>query len=424
MTSKPGPRKPAPKTERPKALPAKPARPAARSTKAMPSAVAHPRAPRPKRGERLSALEAKVGALESELKKSERRLKREVGRRERAESELRRSESRFRSLAAFDDHHLFAMDAEGRYLFSSREDGLSADGELLAIVGRNQREFHLPEVADLYEAKMNFVLETGLGVEFEHVAPEPDGLHYHLDTLYPIAESGRIVALGGICRDVTGQKDIQHRLGRSEERFRRLFDLGLIGMAITSVDKGWLEVNDRLCGILGFSREELLRKTWAEITHPDDLAADVARFNQVLAGAIDGYSMEKRFVRGDGVVIVAEISAKCQRRPDRSVEYFVVFVQDITERKRALEQLRASEQRLQHALDATTEGVWDWNIRTGEVLFSRNWKTSLGYSPDEVPDRVEFWESIVHPEDLPRVRQALDDHFAGRSPALCPAKTG
>ena len=129
--------------------------------------------------------------------------------------------------------------------------------------------------------------------------------------------------------------------------------------------------------------------------------------------------MEKRFVREDGAVIDAEISARCLRRPDRSVEYFVAFVQDITERKRALEQLRASEQRLQWALDATAEGVWDWNIRTGEVLFSRNWKTSLGYSVDEVPDRVEFWESIVHPEDLPRVRQALDDHFAGRSPALC-----
>ena len=71
---------------------------------------------------------------------------------------------------------------------------------------------------------------------------------------------------------------------------------------------------------------------------------------------------------------------------------------------------------MQHALDATAEGVWDWNIRTGEVAFSRNWKTSLGYSPDEVPDRIEFWESIVHPEDLPLVRQALDDHFAGRTP--------
>ena len=217
----------------------------------MPSAVARTRAPRPKNGERLSALEAKVGALESELKKSERRLRREAGRRERAESELRRSEARFQSLAAFGDHHLFVMDAQGRYLFSSREEGLSVGGELLTIVGRNQREFHLPEVADLYEAKMNFVLETGLGVEFEHLAPEPDGLHHHLDTLYPIAESGRIVALGGICRDVTSQKDIQQRLGSSEERFRRVFDLGLIGMAITSVDKVWLDVNHRLCEIFG-----------------------------------------------------------------------------------------------------------------------------------------------------------------------------
>jgi len=283
MTSKPGPRKPSPKIERPDASSVKPA---GRSTKAslrtIPSAAARTRVPWPKNGERHSALKAEVDALESELKKSKRRLQREVRRRERAESELRQNESRFQSLTAFGDHHLFVMDTQGRYLLSNRENGLLVGGECLPFVGRNQREFHPREVAELYEERMRAVLETGRAVEFEHVAPEPDGLHHHLDTLYPIEENGRIAAIGGICRDVTGQRDIQHRL--------------------------------------------------------------------------------------------------------------------------------------QHALDATAEGIWDWNIRTGEVIFSRNWKTSLGYSPEEVPDRVEFWESILHPEDLPQVRQALDDHFAGRSP--------
>ncbi len=274
MTSKPGSRKSAPKTPgRARPALARPAQPAAQAT-------------RSKRGEKVPSLEARRGALESAVKQSPPRLPPAPRRRERAESKLRQSEARFQSLTAFGDHHLFVMDAQGRYLFSNREQSLSVGGERMPLVGRNQREFHPREVAELYEDRVRAVLETGRAVEFEHSAPEPDGQHLHQDTLYPIEEGGRIVALGGICRDVTGQKNIQHRL--------------------------------------------------------------------------------------------------------------------------------------QHALDATAEGVWDWNIRTGEVVFSRNWKTSLGYSPDEVPDRVEFWESIIHPEDLPRVRQALDDHFAGRSPVyLC-----
>ena len=69
-------------------------------------------------------------------------------------------------------------------------------------------------------------------------------------------------------------------------RYQQYFELGLVGMAVTSLEKGWLEVNDRLCEILGYSREELTTKTWTDLTHPDDVAPDVAQFNRVLAGDI------------------------------------------------------------------------------------------------------------------------------------------
>ena len=106
-------------------------------------------------------------------------------------------------------------------------------------------------------------------------------------------------------------------------------------MAVTSLEKGWIDVNDKLCEILGYPREELIELSWAEITHPDDLEMDEAEFERVLSGEIDGYMMDKRFIRKDGIVIYASISANCIRRDDGSIDNFVAFVQNITERKSA-----------------------------------------------------------------------------------------
>jgi PAS domain S-box-containing protein len=148
----------------------------------------------------------------------------------------------------------------------------------------------------------------------------------------------------------------EQALRESEERFRRYFELGLIGMAMTSPTKRILEVNDELCRMLGYERYELLKKNWAELTHPDDLAAEVAQFNRVLAGDFDGYTLEKRWIRKDGQMIDSIRSAKCLRNADGSVKYFVGLVEDITERKRAEEALRATQAQLAHIARVTTMG--------------------------------------------------------------------
>ena len=148
----------------------------------------------------------------------------------------------------------------------------------------------------------------------------------------------------------------QEALRASENRFRRYFDLGLIGMTITSPANGCVEVNDELCRILGYDRSELLQKTWAEMTHPDDLAGDVGQFNRVMAGEMDGYSMDKRWIRKDGRVIDSIMAAQCLRRADGSVDYFVGLVLDTSERKRADEELRTAHTELARMMRVTTMG--------------------------------------------------------------------
>jgi PAS domain S-box-containing protein len=154
------------------------------------------------------------------------------------------------------------------------------------------------------------------------------------------------------------RKQAEKTLRETEERFRSYFELGLIGAAITSPSKGCLEVNDELCRILGYGRTELLQKTWDEMTHPDDLAHEMIRFDRVLAGEIDGYIMDKRFVRKDGRVIDATVSIGCVRRADRSIDYLIGLLQDITERKKSETALRQAEEKYRSIYENSNEGIF------------------------------------------------------------------
>jgi PAS domain S-box-containing protein len=133
---------------------------------------------------------------------------------------------------------------------------------------------------------------------------------------------------------------------------------------MTSLEKGWIDVNDRLCSILGYSRDELLRMTWSELTHPHDLEADLGQFRRVLSGEIDGYSMEKRFIRKDGITIWTDMSVRCVRLPGGKPDYFIALVQDITERKEAEEQIKRMNEELERRV---TERTAELSAKTDEL---------------------------------------------------------
>jgi PAS domain S-box-containing protein len=181
------------------------------------------------------------------------------------------------------------------------------------------------------------------------------------------------------------RKRAEKTLRETEERFRSYFELGLIGAVISSPSKGFLEVNDELCGILGYERGELLQRTWAEMTHPDDLAAEVIQFNRVLAEEVDGYILDKRFIRKDGRIIDATISVRCIRRADRSVDYLVALLQDVTERKRAEMALRQAEEKYRSIYENSNEGIFQSTPEGRLISANPALARILGYdSPEEL----------------------------------------
>lgn len=150
---------------------------------------------------------------------------------------------------------------------------------------------------------------------------------------------GRMTGYLSALTDIGDLKRTEETLRASEARFRNYFELPLIGMALNGPDKRWWEVNDRLCDMLGYRRAQLLRMSWAEVTHPDDLIIEEAQFERAMSRRIDSYSLEKRFIRQDGELLYANVSTRCVLKANNVVSYFVTVIQDITEQQRAAEHI-------------------------------------------------------------------------------------
>lgn len=128
-------------------------------------------------------------------------------------------------------------------------------------------------------------------------------------------------------------------LARSLARFEAVFEQAAVGIALVAPDGRWLRVNRRLAEIVGYAPEELLTKTFQDITHPDDLAADLAYVRQMLAGEIERYTMEKRYIRKDGSTVWILLTVALVWQADGRPDYFISVVEDISRQREAEEAL-------------------------------------------------------------------------------------
>jgi PAS domain S-box-containing protein len=209
--------------------------------------------------------------------------------------------------------------------------------------------------------------------------------------------------------DVSARKQAEENLRQSERRFKATFENAAVGIARLSPDGRWLEVNQRLCDIVGYAREELMTKTFGDITHPDDLDADWSQARRLLSGDIASYSMEKRYHRKDGAAVWVNLTVSVVRMADGSPDYFVSVVEDISARRRAEDMLREREERLRLATTAANLGVFEWDLQAGRAIWENERMYEIfGHTrADGALDRAELLEMYVSPEDVPSFEQAL-----------------
>ena len=152
-----------------------------------------------------------------------------------------------------------------------------------------------------------------------------------------------------------------------------------------------------------------------EMYHPEDREF----FNQTVNLAISEgkpYKEELRIVHPGGQIRYVEVRGEAVVNESGEVIQILGTVMDITDRKQAEAALKISEERFYLAFEGSAMGLWDWNVKTGEVYFNARWKTMLGYEVEEIENSFASWDKLLHPEDLPRAKSAINAHLEGQTP--------
>ena len=179
----------------------------------------------------------------------------------------------------------------------------------------------------------------------------------------------RVQAEEELRREIIERKKTEEALRQSRKEFQNYFESGAVGMAVSSADKIWIEVNQKLCRMLGYSREELIGHSWIEITHHEDIALNLELFQQTSDGERDTYEMDKRFIRKDGIILYVTLSVVCQRNEDGTIHHLISSFVDITERKIAAEALKESEKRFRTLYENAPIGIYR-TTADGQILLA------------------------------------------------------
>lgn len=210
-----------------------------------------------------------------------------------------------------------------------------------------------------------------------------------------------------VITDVTSLKEAEAALRESEERYRTIFEQGPLAITLVDLDYRYIKVNARMCELVGYTEDELYQLTFADVTYPEDIDIDVELADKVFRGEIPFYQIEKRYVRKDGGIVWGRLTATVVRNDRGEPIYGLGLVEDITERKRAEEALRISEERFRSLVQNASDLVAIVDT-DGTILYeSPSHRRVLGFDPAARQGRSAF--DHLHPGDRPRVAAAFQE---------------
>jgi PAS domain S-box-containing protein len=206
-----------------------------------------------------------------------------------------------------------------------------------------------------------------------------------------------------VLRDVSTRRRAEADLRKSEERLALAVAGAREGVWDMNLETGDVVYSSRWKQMLGYEDDEIEPhvSAWERLVHPEDRQLAIEATNSLAHGGHSTFEAEFRLRHKNGhFVNVLSRGYPVRREPDGPVVRIVGTHLDLTEQKQAEAALRESEERLRLAFIAAQEGVWDWNLETGAVVYSPRWIEMLGYDPSEIEPHVSAWERLIHPEDV------------------------
>jgi len=321
-------------------------------------------------------------------------------------AERHRVERHYREIVEQAADIIYTRDMDG-YLLSINEAGARFFGRPASeLVGSHLREMLGPEAA-AKDIAVTRESETEFPLRSLHQLKDANGVAHYLEGIITLVRDnkGRPAGVRGVVRDITERKRAEDALQENEARFRSAFDYSAIGMALVSPDGHWLRVNRSICEIVGYSEQELLEIDFQTVTHPDDLEKDLEYVQQMLAGEIKTYQMEKRYIHKMGQVVWALLSVSLVRDAQDEPLYFISQIQDITDRKRAEEALRHSEERYRELFANANDLIYTHDLAGNFTSLNKAGERITGYTREEAL-KMNIAQVVV-PEDLERARQMI-----------------
>ncbi|KFB66775.1 EAL domain-containing protein [Candidatus Accumulibacter vicinus] len=222
--------------------------------------------------------------------------------------------------------------------------------------------------------------------------------------------------IGGFNRQLLTLGQREDALKESEERFRNLYEKAPLAYQSLDAAGNILQVNNAWLKLFGFTHDEVIGRFIGDFLDERSLKTLGREFSQFLSrGRVDGPVFDIR--RKDGSSRLVEVNGRIGYDSEGNFCQTHCILTDITDRTRAEAALLESEERWKFALEGAGEGVWDWNIQTGDAVYSRRWKEMLGFAEGEIGNNSSEWSSRVHPEDMPKVMAAIQAHIDGKTPS-------
>jgi PAS domain S-box-containing protein len=344
-------------------------------------------------------------------------ISQDITARKEAETALWENEQRLRVALALPDIAVFNQDLDLRYTWMFQPQlGYTVE----QVVGKTDFDLMPWEAAEQATQTKREAVTGNCEVRREVRVAWQGGVKIYDLVVEPLRDAtGAVVGITGASLDITARKEAEVALRQNEERLQLVLDATLDGLWDWDLRTGLAYLSPRYYEMTGYRPGEVTPNLefYKRLVHPEDFPAVWHAMEAHLQGRTPQGEFDYRMVRKDGSVMwVLERGRVVERDPNGAPLRTVGTITDITARKEAEVALRQSEERLQLVLDATLDGIWDWDLRTGLAYLSPRYYEMTGYRPGEVTPNPEFYKRLIHPDDFPAAWRAMEEHLQGRTP--------